>query len=358
MKGFAKTRTPNMWRNVVSGRFYAVARATGKRFAVARSLKTDKETVARIRLGAAINSIRAGDPARGRSGKMNLGVCAGLYLDNVASLPRRGKMRSPGAVRYRTGSVKLLRRAWPGFDDLAPEVMTAQDCNEIMAAVLDRLKNRVGRKGSYAVTYNGALQTLRGVLEVAVDEALISVNPTRKMQHLSVPRKERHPPDRELFGRILMKLDEHPRRASAAAAVRALAFTGLRANEARNLTAADVDLAAGTLRARVTKNGLQRTIFLIPQAREIFKKDLAGTLAALKRSPKRALRTVCRDLKISALTPHDLRVLFSTRMDEAGVNMRVGAETLGHQDEGQVRRKHYIHHAPEYVRRQMQQVVV
>ena len=58
MKGFSKTQTPNLWRNDASQRFYAVIRTPGKNSAVSKSLKTNKESVAKLRLEEALVKIR------------------------------------------------------------------------------------------------------------------------------------------------------------------------------------------------------------------------------------------------------------------------------------------------------------
>jgi len=140
--------------------------------------------------------------------------------------------------------------------------------------------------------------------------------------------------------------------------VRALAFTGLRPVEARNLEAGDIDLAGRTLTARVTKNGEPRRIHLIDQAVEIFAEDAVGTLAALKTSPKRALISVSRELGLPRLTPYAFRKLHLTRLIEGGVDILSVADAAGHKDRGRTLLGSYTRARPEHVREQVRKVVV
>ena len=326
------------------------ARITIDRRDIWRSLKTSHLLTARRKIGPVLEHIRAA-AGRLRAGNLTLAECAAVYLDRRHT--RKGKVLKPRSLDYRAETVAAVRGTWPGFDGTMAALVTPARCAEWA---------RKARPRYSATRFNGMVESLRGIFKVAIGTGAIDKNPMLDpvidIPRASVRLKQRMPVDRDLFGRILMRLDGHTKRRHAALAIRALAFTGLRPNEARNLAPADYDAQRHTLRARVTKNGLEREIELIPQAVELFESDLAGVLAALKKSPRRALATVCRELKIARLTPYDMRVMFSSRMDEAGVTLAVGAETLGHQDRGQTRLKHYIRHDRGFVRGQMSKVVV
>ena len=312
--------------------------------------------LARRRLGPTLDQIRAA-AGRLRTGNLTLAECAAVYLARRHT--RKGKPLKPRSIKYREETVAAIRgtarvsATWPGFDATLAALVTPARCLEWA---------RKARLRYSATRFNGMVESLRGIFRVAIGAGAIDKNPMLdpviEIARASVRLKQRFPVNRDLFGRILMRLDSHPKRCHAALAIRALAFTGLRPNEARNLAPEDYDAQRKTLRARVTKNGLEREIELIPQAAELFESDLAGVLAALRKSPRRALTTVCRELKIARLTPYDMRVMFSSRMDEAGVTLAVGAETLGHQDRGQTRLKHYIRHDRGFVRGQMSKVTV
>ena len=288
---------------------------------------------------------------RPRANRLSLGECAVLYLQRRHT--RKGKPLKPRSISYRKETVAAIRRLWPDFDVSPAAMVTPARC-------LDW--SRKARPRYSATRFNGMIESLRGIFKTAIVAGVIDKNPMLdhiiEIPRAAVPLKQRTPISREQFGRILLRLDGRPQRQSAALSIRALAFTGLRPNEARNLVKSDFDGQRRVLRARVTKNGLVREIEMIPQAAELFESDLPGVLRSLRKSPRRALAAACRELKIARLTPYDLRVMFSSRMDESGVTLAVGAETLGHQDRGQTRLKHYIRHDRGFVRAQMSRVVV
>src|SRR6185436_11140498 len=90
------------------------------------------------------------------------------------------------------------------------------------------------RKDFSASRYNGALETLGMVLELAIDEGALARNPAAKIKRASVKQKQLTLPSHEQFQRILFRMDErdamHP---GAANLVRLLAYTGMRKSEAR-----------------------------------------------------------------------------------------------------------------------------
>lgn len=349
MKGFSKTQYPNLIRNDKTGIYYARTRI-GKNARKSKSLQTDVFSVAKIKLPRMLAQIRA-MAGRLKGGNLTLNDCAEVYKQHRHT--RKGKSLADRSVDYRSECVEAIRKTWPDFDKTKVALVTASDC----AGWSKRARPLYG-----ATRFNGMIDALRGFFKVAIIAGTIDKNPMLD-PIVEIPRatfqfKKRHIPARDLFGRILLKLDSHPARKYAALSVRALAFTGLRPNEARHLRPDDFDASNQTLRARVTKNGKERTIELIPQAFDLFDKDLEKTIEALKMSPRRALATISLELKIKKLVPYDLRRLFSSRMDEANVSLAVGAETLGHQDRGQTRLKHYIEHNRDFIRKQMSKVVV
>lgn len=350
MKGFSKTRIPNLRRNDRSGRYYAFTRAG--RGEVGKTLGTTVESIAKLRLTGKLAEIRA-RAGRTTTGAMTLETCAAIYLDKRTT--RRNRALKPRSLDYRVECIKALRRTFPDFAKRGMEKIKVPDC-KLWA---DRLTQTAGTRYS-GTRFNGMLQALRGLFAVAIEAQVCDTNPALAIPLAEVRPKIRHTPDQDLFGKILMKLDELPSRAYAAKSIRAYAFTGMRSEEARWVTKSDIDIRRRTLIARKTKNGLERTIPLIRQALELFEDDLEAVLAALQKSPRRALRTVCRELKIKKLTPHDLRSLFSQRMDDAGVSLKSGALVLGHQDGGVTRMRNYLHGSTTtaQVRAQMDRVVI
>jgi len=347
MKGFAKTQFPNLIRNEASGIYYVRARvgAAGRK---AKSLKTDLLSVARLRLPMTLARLRA-SAGRLHGGKLTLAEGAAIYLDKKRRLGRKGKLLKESSIGYREWTIEAIRGLWPNFDETRIAAVKPETCTEW--AMRARTKYS-------SVQFNGQLQTLRGIFEVAIDADEIQINPLRQIEAARVTVKEKVIPTREQFTAMLHALDNHPKRKYAALSLRALAFTGLRPKEARNLDAADYDAVNRTLTARVTKNGEPRTIQLIEQAVELFEADLPGVIAALKKSPKKALATVCRKLELTRMSPYYMRHLHLTRLMECGVDILAASNAAGHRDRGKTLLKHYAKQRPEHVREQIKKVYI
>lgn len=348
MSTWKKIRS-NLWRNQQSDRYYArMDFRHPTKHTVWRSLNTDSVETAKLRLPGKLAEIRA---AAGRvvAGAMTLEDCAAVFRGHKVT--RRGSKLADGSLKYRRECVDGLRKKLPLFAKKAVGRYTIEEMNAWAAAA----------RAHYSPTrFNGQLQALRAMFASALDAKCCAEDPTRKVVRAAVKPKRRLTPARELFGQILLKLDERADRQWAQKSIRAFAFTGMRPKEAKFLVPADVDIQREQITARVTKNGKERVIPMIPQAKQLFEEDFDGTLAALKKDPRKALATVCRELGIKRLTRQDLRAMFSLRMDEAGVSIRTGASILGHQDAGQTRARHYLHtdNTSRFVRGEMQKVVV
>lgn len=347
MKGFSKTQYPNLLRNDASGVYYVQAR-TGNGGRKAASLKTDLLSVAKLRLPLALARVRA-EAGRLHGGKLTLAEGAAIYLDNKRKLGRKGKLLKASSIGYREWTIEAIRGLWPGFDETRIAAVTPAMCQD--------WAKRARAKYS-SVQFNGQYQSLHGIFEVAIDLDEIQISPMRRIEPARVVVKEKVIPTREQFTAILLALDSHPKRKFAALSLRALAFTGLRPKEARNLTVEDYDAVNHTLTARVTKNGDPRTIELIAQAVELFEADLPGVIAALKKSPKKALNTVCRDLEYQHMSPYFMRHMHLTRLLECGVDIIAAASAAGHRDRGKTLLKHYAKQRPEHVREQIGKVFI
>jgi integrase len=346
MKGFSKTQYPNLIKNDSSGIYYARTRA-GKGRRIARSLETDLISIARLKLPRVLASIRA-TAGRLRGGSLTLAECAAVFLERKRVQGHKGRLLKPRSLKYRSETIEMLRRTWPGFDAQRVALVTLADCK----AWADRARARYS-----GTRFNGMVESLRGIFMVALEAGAAEANLA-----LAIPRakivSDKFIPDREQFTEILRRLDSRPERKFAGLCVRGLAFTGLRPNEARHVAEADIDLKAMTLLARVTKNGAARTIDLGNQAVELFESDMAGVLKAFKKSPRRALNTICRQMKLPGLTPYTFRHLHMTRLLECGVNIEAVASQAGHRDRGVTLLRRYIHPRRESIRKQMRQVVI
>lgn len=348
MKGFSKTQFPNLIRNDGSGIYYVRTRVgNGRR--VARSLDTDLLSIAKLKLGRVLAELRA-NAGRVSGGNVTLGECAALFLQRKKLHGRNGRQLAPRAFDYRRETVEAWRRAIPGFDQYRVALLRPEEYQTWVDRV--RAKYRWTR-------FNGMMETMRGVLAEGVVAGALERNPAEKFMRARRPAGGMEIPDPDMFGKILWALDQTQARRWARLSVRGLAFTALRPNEARHVTRADVDLDARTIRARVTKNGEPRTVNLSDQAAEFFAAEgVDQVLAAWKKSPRKALATIARELKIQRLVPYTFRHLHLTRLLESGVDILAAAAAAGHRDRGRTLLGSYAHARPEHVRAVMKKVVI
>jgi integrase len=152
-------------------------------------------------------------------------------------------------------------------------------------------------------------------------------------------------------------------------------MTGCRYGELAALTAGDFDPQAGTIDVRRSKAGRPRHIALTDEGRDFFRGRAAGragsarlfernqvvaqatraTLAETKRAPWgksdqfRLIRAACVAANITpAVSFHELRHTYASRLARAGVPLGVIAAQLGHSDT-RMAEKHYVHLSPSYV---------
>jgi integrase len=157
--------------------------------------------------------------------------------------------------------------------------------------------------------------------------------------------------------------------------VTAALLTGCRYGELAAMMAADFDPQAGTVRVGRSKGGKPRHVVLTDEGREFFERRSAGKSGAAflfqrdrivkqatrdasaktarvpwaKSAQFRCIREACAAAKIvPALSFHDLRHTYGSRLAMRGVPMGVIATQLGHADTRMTER-HYAHLAPSYV---------
>ncbi len=142
--------------------------------------------------------------------------------------------------------------------------------------------------------------------------------------------------------------------------VQAAMLTGCRYGELVALVVADYNADAGTIHVRISKSGKPRHVVLTDEGRRFFDGVVAGrtgdALAFTKTDgsrwgtshQQRPFKLACEGAKVGALTFHELRHSYATRLIMNGVPLAVVAAQLGHSDTRMVE-KHYGHLAPSYV---------
>jgi hypothetical protein len=173
-----KTQVQCLLRNRHSGRYYGRFKVSGKQKWVA--LDTDVFTVAKIRLTEASTKFQKirGAVSGVSSGKATMAELVEMYRQQTES---NTDIR-PGTKTARFTSIKKVLKTWPGLDDLEPTQVTAagvqkwvsrfkQDGTRFVAPGTKTL-----RKGNSASSVNRAIDTLRAIMNLAVQNGQIHSN--------------------------------------------------------------------------------------------------------------------------------------------------------------------------------------
>lgn len=330
-----------MWRNDASGSFYAVARTPAKPYPVLKSLKTDKESVAKLRLETAIAKIRARSDSLSRN-NLKLGECVESYLNG-----KRDEGLKALSFEYCERSVKMIRDNFKGFDGKLVEEFTAHDGKTLT----DRLKGKYSKR-----RFNGALWTLRGILAVAVRAGALKVNVAMDIKPFRLEQNARDLPSNEKFYDLIKQLGRHPNLKNALAFVRILALTGHRPESIRRLRCEHVDLEKRVVKWPPIKH--KSDFNRIPMSGELFEILLvlvkehkgAGPLVPI-RDPRKALQTASKLAGINPpVTPGALRHFWSSRAMETNIPVHVIAAMRGDRDGGKTLLKTYSHLRDAHVR--------
>ena len=142
--------------------------------------------------------------------------------------------------------------------------------------------------------------------------------------------------------------------------VKAALVTGCRYGELAAFMIEDLNLDAGAVRVRTSKNGKPRHVYLTDEGQTFF------AALARRRKPRdfllrrpdgkawrssdqqRPLARACKTARLAPLTFHELRHTYASRLVMHGAPLPVVARQLGHSDTRMVE-KHYGHMAPSYV---------
>jgi integrase len=309
------------------------------------SLKTTVKGVALAKLAKHTverHAVRNAETASQR-GSATIGDLSELYL-------RSQEIRTdikPGTLSYRRKTVAYLLRSWPELKGLTPTKIDKEDCQEWFADYSDEFSSSLS---------NNTLDSLKGILDIAVERGMIARNPADGIERIRVGAKRLLLPSQEEFKKLVETIrnrKENGYRHHNADVVEFLAYSGLRISEARAITWADV--LKDQIYVRPGKNDQSRHVPILPGMRDLLLRlremprcyrdpqREAGNYVLSVTSCSDALAAACRTLKLHHLTHHDLRHLFATRCIESGVDIPTVSRWLGHQDGGALAMKVYGH---------------
>jgi integrase len=341
---WVKSSVANIVRYVPSGIYFARAKVGGK--LIRQSLKTDKLTVAQLRVGDLLKQERSRLEARAEAskGKMTFGNALGIYGKQVeanAGLKKR-------SILYRQRCIECLVRSWPGLTEKDVRKISERDCQQWAARFA----------GQYSAgVYNNTVGTLRHVFEIAIADGARYGNPALAIKKLKVRPKELKLPERDEFLELVAKVRTAGSRFSQSCAelIQFLAYGGFRISEAVGITWADCDFEKKEITVRGdpetgTKNWSIRRVPMIPDMFQLLQNmrqrrtDEPTSQKVMRvRECQKALDSACRKLGIERITHHDLRHLFATLCIESGVDIPTVSRWLGHKDGGALAMKVYGH---------------
>lgn len=330
---------PYLYRYVPSGNIYARFRASGK--LIQKSLKTDRVSVAELRLGDFMKQERA--KAEGRKaearGKMKWGDALQIYLNRLDE----NYTLKPRSKEYYRERIAALMKSWPGLKNLDVSKISKTECVNWAAKY---------RKESSASAFNNTVSAFRQIMDIACEAGARYENPAKAISRSAIKPKALKLPEPGKFIEFVSAIEQSKVNSCYLAAdfVRFLAFGGFRKSEAANITWGDCDFAQGKILVRITKNGDSRLVPMIAEMRALLERLRALRENEPPETPIMKIREcqisidkACKSVGIPRITHHDLRHLFATRCIESGVDIPTVSRWLGHRDGGALAMKVYGH---------------
>lgn len=370
---WTKTNEPNLYRHA-NGQYYARLKI-GKKD-VWKSLRTSRKVQAIHRLDEILRAAQT----RRASGTP---VAEGAFRFRDAALQYTGlveKMthRSENTRRNRLAGLNILMKSWPELADMLVSKLTTQQVNHWFTQLKRDAKPHVpngARKpakrstGRSATRLNGALDALRYMLDLAVDQGYVPTNAARDRRIIRVTPTRKHLvlPAGADFVRLVETIRHSGTQQCQEAAdmVSFLALTGSRVNEARHVLWKHVNFSGGRVTIVKPKNGIPRDVPMTPELltllhrkrRELEKyPDVAERSVLGVKECQGFLTSACKKLGLARITHHDLRHLYATTAMEANVDVPSVATLLGHRDGGALAMKTYGHVRTDHLKQAAQKI--
>ena len=379
-----KTKVQCLLRHKHSGRYYGRFRVSGKQKWV--SLDTDVFSVAKLRIAdeaARFQKVR-GTVTEVAAGKATLGQLFDIYR-------QRSKANTdlrPASITARLTGIKKVLKTWPGIEDLEPRQITPAAVH----AWVTRFKqdgtrftppgSKTIRKGNSPSSINRSIDTLRWVLDIAVERGQIHANPvlvkpaTGRLKKKIVQKKLVLPSRSEIVP-LLAAMDAIPGWGQEGADFcRFMMMSGARIGEVPLVTWKDIDWERKQIHIPGFKTETSDRYVPLFAALETFLKRLIErrketakirsdresflrpTDSLLRiRECQKTLDAACKTTGVSRITHHDFRHLFATAVIESGVDIPTLSRWLGHNDGGVLAMKTYGHLRAEHSQLSAQKVI-
>ena len=322
---------------------------------------------------------------KSRSRKESIETGAGTVgdlLKDYEDKTRKLHGLKPSSITSRITALKKVKKTWPELETMKPSKVTPRAVEEWAT----RFK-RDGTKytppgaktiitGNSATSVNRAIDTLRRVMDLAIEYGAIHTNPVTvkpsegRLKKKIVQTKLNLPKFSDVQ-RLFTAIESNGAvggwAAEAADFCRFLAYSGCRVGEVSTVTWECVDNEKKHLLVHGEKTATSDRIVplfsdlaaLLEKVRErrkkaaIYSTDGKPTLEPKDRlfrlsEAQKSINRACETLGIERITHHDFRHLFATRCIESGVDIPTVSRWLGHSDGGALAMKTYGHLRQEH----------
>lgn len=198
-----------------------------------------------------------------------------------------------------------------------------------------------------------------------VDSGAVHADPSSSLERMPIRPKQLNIPSNDDLRRIVAEIlrgeSIGARRGTSRHSsnmVAFLAYSGLRIEEARQLTWGDI--GNDVISVPAIKHSIRRRILYINASlREVIESLRTCACCASSKdpvfhilTPRKALERACERLGLPHVRVHDLRHFFATTCIEQGVDIPTVAKWLGHQDGGALAMRVYGHLRDEHSKEQ------
>jgi integrase len=341
-----KTPTPCLVKYGPAGTYYLRARIGGQPYREA--LGTKVYDAARCKLAGRLNELRF---ARGGCAEAprNLHEALGIVRAKILSDP---SLKSATVESYK----EALDRMIPGGPAAVPPTPLSRLTPSNLAPWWKAVCAKYGPQRA-----NHLLMLVRRALKFARAAGSLVAEPTEELKRMKIKRTRLNLITLEEFGKVIARIRSRPfaaHRDTSADWVEWQTYTGLRPGEMRALLWSHLDEARGVLMvhggAEGTKNRESRPVPIIAELARLVA-DMRGRgggegLIFPQTPPREALTSACKALGFPHLRIYDLRHLFATTCNAAGVDVPTFAKWLGHSDGGALAMRTYVHPHDEHSR--------
>lgn len=347
-----------MIRYVPSKTYFARFRVRGK--LIWKSLKTDKITVAQLRLADLERSERGKAQAKTQvaKGNMTFGDAVKVYEERLAG----DASLKPRTKDYHAQRIKALLKSWADLGAMPVGKLKPEDCEKWAAQFQPAMS---------PTNFNHTLGILRKIIAIGIESGARYDDPTKGIKHAKERLGKLVLPEPDQFDAFIAEIEGAGSRFSKPCAdlVRFLAYGGFRLMEAKHILWRDCNFAKkevtvwGDPETGTKGAGDSRKVPMIPEMIQLLERlraarpdDPPNARVMEVAECEKAMTRAAKVVGMERITHHDLRHLFATRCIESGIDVPTVSRWLGHRDGGALAMRVYGHLRDDHSARMAEKV--